>query len=90
MKNRIAISMTQNGSPYENALAECMNGIIKSEFIPRKLYRNHVEAKMAIDGIITTYNSQRPHTSLNYLTPEIAYTAEGAIRKRWKTYNRST
>lgn len=90
MDNRIAISMTQNGSPYENALAERMNGIIKSEFIPRKLYRNHVEAKKAIDSIITAYNSQRPHASLNYLTPEIAHTAEGAIQKRWTTYKRPT
>ena len=28
----IAISMTENGDPYENALAERMNGIIKGEF----------------------------------------------------------
>jgi len=32
--NNVSISMTQSGSPYENALAERMNGIIKSEFWP--------------------------------------------------------
>ena len=32
LKNNIAISMTENGDPYENALAERMNGIIKTEF----------------------------------------------------------
>jgi len=90
MDNCIAISMTQNGSPYENALAERMNGIIKSEFIPRKLFRNHEEASKAIDSIIVAYNSQRPHASLNYLTPDVAYTVEGKIQKRWKTYKKST
>src|SRR5690606_11968854 len=32
LKNNIAISMTQNGDPYENALAERVNGILKAEF----------------------------------------------------------
>jgi hypothetical protein len=32
LQNNIAISMTENGDPYENALAERMNGIIKTEF----------------------------------------------------------
>ncbi|MFT7154479.1 MAG: putative transposase [Alteromonas macleodii] len=31
-KNRITISMTENGDPYENAIAERMNGILKDEF----------------------------------------------------------
>lgn len=88
--NNVGISMTQNGSPYENALAERMNGIIKSEFIPRKLFRNYDEARKAMDRIITTYNGQRPHASLNYLTPEMAHKAEGTIPKLWKKYKRST
>ncbi|MCX2679385.1 IS3 family transposase [Galbibacter sp. EGI 63066] len=32
LKNKIAISMTENGDPYENAIAERINGIIKTEF----------------------------------------------------------
>ncbi len=86
MQNNVAISMTQNGSPYENALAERMNGIIKSEFIPRRCYQNHNEAKIAIDRIIGIYNQQRPHSSLNYLTPDAAYENTGQIQKRWKNY----
>ena len=49
-----------------------MNGIVKSEFIQRRCFQNHNEAKKAIDRIISTYNQQRPHDSLNYLTPEAA------------------
>ncbi|NCI49497.1 transposase [Sediminibacterium roseum] len=66
-----------------------MNGIIKSEFIPRRLYRNHDEARKAIDNIVMAYNNQRPHVRLNYLTPEIAYTTEGTLPKRWEKYKRS-
>ncbi len=82
----ISISMTQNGSPYENALAERMNGIIESEFMPRGCFQSHNEARKAIDRIVATYNQHRPHASLNYLTPDAAYPATGQIRKRWKNY----
>lgn len=43
--NLITISMTQSGSPYENALAESVNGIIKNEFSPMQIYQNHDEVK---------------------------------------------
>lgn len=39
MKANIAISMTQSGSPYENALAERVNGTIKNEFFQRRYTR---------------------------------------------------
>lgn len=32
LKNNVSVSMTENGDPYENALAERMNGILKAEF----------------------------------------------------------
>jgi len=86
--NNISISMTQNGSPYENALSERMNGIIKSEFFPRRNFLNHCEAPKAIDKFISIYNQQRPHASLDYLTPDIVHTKTGEINKRWKKYKK--
>lgn len=86
----ISISMTQNGNPYDNALAERMNGIIKSEFFPRRCYQNHKEAKKSIEKIITVYNSKRPHGSLNYMTPERAHLEKGLIQKKWKQYKKKT
>ena len=88
-KSDIAISMTQNGSPYENALAERVNGIIKSEFFPKRIYQNHREAKKSLVNIIKTYNEKRPHASLDYLTPSQAHNREGEIKKRWKNYSKS-
>ena len=86
--DRIAISMTQSGSPYENALAERVNGIIKNEFFPKKVYQNHKEAKKCIAIIIASYNEKRPHASLDYFTPDQAHDMEGELKKRWKTYRR--
>ena len=83
-QDRIAISMTQSGSPYENALAERVNGIIKNEFFPKKVYQNHKEAKKGIAVIIGHYNERRPHASLNYHTPDQAHSMSGEIKKRWK------
>jgi len=84
----IAISMTQSGSPYDNALAERVNGIIKNEFYPKRVYQNHKDASKAISRIIQIYNSKRPHASIDYLTPEQAHEREGQLSKRWKTYRR--
>lgn len=86
LKEKIAISMTQSGSPYENALAERVNGTIKNDFFPKKVYQNHKEAKKAISKIIETYNQKRPHASVDYLTPQEAHLREGNLKKRWKQY----
>ena len=86
LKSNIAISMTQSGSPYENALAERVNGIIKNEFFPKKVYQNHKEAKKSITKTVLTYNERRPHSSIDFLTPAQAHNQEGILLKRWKQY----
>jgi transposase InsO family protein len=57
-KENIAISMTQNGSPYENALAERINGTIKNDFFPKKVYQNLKEASKAVCKIVEIYNQK--------------------------------
>ncbi|MET0571889.1 MAG: integrase core domain-containing protein [Pedobacter agri] len=62
-EDRIAISMIQTGSPYENALAGRIKAIIKNEFYPRRIYQNHKEAKKSISSIVRNYNEKGPLTS---------------------------
>ncbi len=69
----IAISMTQTGSPYDNPQAERVNGTIKNEFSPNKIYHDHQEAEKEIARIIAIYNYKRLHASLDYLIPEQAH-----------------
>ena len=89
-KGDIAISMTQNGSPYENALAERMNGILKNEFFPMQIYKSHEEAKRAMARIISLYNERRPHSSIDYFTPSQAHVQNGVLAKRWKPKRKAT
>ncbi|MBC7565978.1 MAG: IS3 family transposase, partial [Pedobacter sp.] len=84
VSNNIAISMTQTGSPYDNAIAERVNGILKAEF---DLYSSNLgveNTRKKIAESIKTYNQMRPHASCDYLTPEQAHLIEGPLKKRWK------
>lgn len=82
----IEISMTENGDPYENALAERMNRTIKEEMLNNRIFMSFEQAQEAIDRAIKEYNEVRPHQSINFLTPAKAHTMTGDIPKRWKNY----
>lgn len=82
--HRIAISMTENGSPYENAIAERVNGILKTEFDLHSSKLGFKETTRKIRENIQIYNQIRPHASCDYLTPEKAHLKEGVLKKRWK------
>ncbi len=79
----VSISMTENGDPYENALAERVNGILKSEFDLDKTFSSFDSAKTAVGIAINTYNTLRPHASCNYQTPEQTHKQEGQLTKKW-------
>lgn len=83
--NNIQISMTESGDPRENALAERMNGILKEELL-EACYPNFEEAKKALMPAINIYNDQRPHSSVDMLTPAIAHDKTGELKKHWKNY----
>lgn len=81
----IAISMTENGDPYENAIAERTNGIIKSEFNLEVMQTTFADALEKITKGITAYNQLRPHSSCDFLTPDEAHHRTGFLQKRWRT-----
>lgn len=86
--NHIAISMTENGDPYENALAERVNGILKAEFDLYTSQLNFEETGALITKCINAYNEVRPHSSCDYLTPNQAHLKNEVQKKRWKHYPR--
>lgn len=71
-KHHIIPSMTDGYDCYQNALAERINGILKSEFLINKCNTGQ-ELKTLIKESIDTYNHQRPHLSLNYKTPNLVH-----------------
>jgi len=80
--NNIAISMTENGDPLENPVAERVNGILKDEYLNKYQYLTAAELKKLID----IYNKTRPHLSCDMLTPELAHQRSGKLKRRWKNY----
>jgi transposase InsO family protein len=68
--NSIAISMTQSGSPYDNALAESVNGQLKVEYDLDATFANLEKARQVVDRVIPKYNNYRPHGSIDLRCPE--------------------
>ncbi|HYK57496.1 MAG TPA: IS3 family transposase, partial [Flavisolibacter sp.] len=81
----IAISMTQNSEPSENAIAERVNGIIKQEFLENS-YATFAQANQAIKDAVDIYNNERLHSSVDMLTPAQAHLRTGELKRRWKNY----
>lgn len=67
---KMRVSVTQNGDPYENALAERINGILKTEWINQETFLNLEHAKERIEQIVKLYNTRRLHSAHSYKTPE--------------------
>lgn len=83
-KNNIEISMAEKGNPYENAIAERVNGILKKEFFLNQVFPSREEAINAVVRSIETYNHLRPHLSCDFLTPVEAHKMNGELKKHWK------
>jgi putative transposase len=81
----IKISMTENGDPLENAIAERVNGILKEELLQVK-YDSFVAAQKSVAKAIAVYNSVRLHSSCDMLTPMEAHQKKGELKKHWKNY----
>jgi transposase InsO family protein len=83
MKNKISNSMTENGDPYKNALAERVNRIIKTEFNLNGSSLGFEQTGNQITKSINSYNELRPQASCDYLKPNQAHLCSGKINKRW-------
>jgi putative transposase len=82
----IRISMTQNGDPLENAIAERMNGILKEEYLKHGTPVNKDQARRLLRRAIKLYNEQRPHFSIGLLTPQSVHANNLKPEKLWKNY----
>ena len=85
---KIAISMTEQGDPYENALAERINRTIKEEMLLNRSFVNYEAAREAVQRAIENYNNLRPHRSCGYLTPRQAHRTQGELVKKWRVSKR--
>ena len=84
------ISMTENGDPLENAIAERVNGIIKDEYLDNYQVSTINQAKELLKAVIELYNTERPHMSISNFTPNQIHLSKTKIKteKLWKNYYR--
>ena len=71
--NGFILSTTEKYDPYENAVAERMNGILKYEFGLKRTIPNLTTATSMVDEAVRLYNSKRLHRSLKMQTPNQAH-----------------
>ena len=83
---QIKISMTENGDPKENAMAERINNTVKNELLKDIRFTSIQEVRDAVRTAVEFYNKRRPHMSLDMMTPEEAAKCNGEIRKWWRSY----
>ena len=82
--NNIEVSMTEEYDPYENAVAERVNGILKEEFGMDDIFENYELLELQVVQSIALYNQLRPHMSIGLLTPNQAHKQRKIKLKTWK------
>jgi transposase InsO family protein len=80
------MSCTQNSDPYENAIAERINGILKYEFGLRKVLPSVEVARQIMKQAVELYNTERLHWSLDLKTPQ--YVHRQYNKQKYKSYER--
>ena len=84
--NNIRISMTETGDPKDNAQAERINSTMKNELLKNMRFSCIEEVIAAVGRAVNFYNDERPHMSIDMMTPAMAALCEGEIKKHWISY----
>lgn len=82
----IEISMTQDGNPLDNAIAERVNGILKDEYLFNTEQKSFSQINKDLKLSIYKYNQLRPHLSCEMLVPNEAHLKVGELNRKWKNY----
>lgn len=69
-EQRMECALIDPGKPWQNGTTESFNGKFRDECLAMEWLRNRIEAKIVIEDWRQHYNRVRPHSSLNYETPE--------------------
>lgn len=69
----IAISMDGKGAWRDNVLVERLWRTVKYEEVYLRAYASVAEARVSLERYFTFYNTRRPHSALDGMTPDQAY-----------------
>jgi len=85
--NNMNCSMTEKYDPYQNAVAERVNGILKQEFIRGITTNDLTLMTKLIEESINIYNNERPHWSCYMKTPNQMHKQNEIKIRTYKTKN---
>ncbi len=66
---KLDLLLIEPGKPWQNGANESFNGKFRDECLSAEWFRNRLEAKVVIEDWRQHYNGERPHSSLQYKTP---------------------
>lgn len=69
-ENSIKAAYIEPGSPWQNGKGESFNGKFRDECLRMEIFGNWREAEVIAEQWCKFYNTERPHSSLGYQTPE--------------------
>jgi putative transposase len=69
-EQRITLLHIQPGRPMQNGYVESFNGRLRDECLNANWFGNLNDARRKIENWRQEYNSERPHSSLGYRTPD--------------------
>lgn len=84
--NGVTISMTENGDPLENAIAERVNGIMKQEYLEHQKVATKPQVEELLERSVDSYNKLRPHMSCSMMTPDSVHRENLRVERKWKNY----
>lgn len=63
-------SFSRTGRPHDNAVAEAFFSILKKEELYRRHYTSEADLLRGLHDYMDFYNKERPHSTIQYKTPE--------------------
>ncbi len=69
-KNKVKLRFIQPGRPVQNAYIESFNGKFRDECLNEHVFVSLCKAQEIIESWRKDYNANRPHSSLDNMTPE--------------------
>ena len=78
--------MTESGDPKDNAQAERINNTMKNELLKDMRFSCIDDVIAAVAHAVAFYNNERPHMSIDMMTPSMAAFCEGTLKKHWTSY----
>ena len=70
VENNIKAAYIEPGSPWQNGKGESFNGKFRDECLRMEIFGNWREAVVVAEQWRKFYNNERPHSSLDYQTPD--------------------